>query len=347
MRRAPRAPRRAAPGALRRTGDDDGVAARVLVPVEPRPGIAAPATARAGWRRCGARSRPARARGCRCRRAEPRRTACDPAAAGGRASGERRSRCASPAPPGRRLVPVVPSRPLGTSTATTGLPQALMAATTSAATPSSGRDRPAPNRASTMRSASARVAGAERLDGRAPALRHRGGIALQRLAARPAARGAPGSPSRARAAPPRSRRRRCCRARRPPQSPPRAAPPARRQPRPRRGRRSPSASARARRVAPPARRRGPFQPPSARSWLAKGSPCSAEPCRSSASCSAATVAPTPGVQRGLLNAVILGNSPIRRQSAQLAPASGCPVDTQTLLCCAGICCRVNLGMPRA
>ncbi len=57
------------------------------------------------------------------------------------------------------LAPVLPSRPLGTSTATTGLPAALMAATTSAAVPSSGRDRPAPNRASMMRSASASVAG--------------------------------------------------------------------------------------------------------------------------------------------------------------------------------------------
>ena len=54
--------------------------------------------------------------------------------------------------------PVVPSRPLGTSTASTGLPDALMAATTSAATPSSGLDSPAPNSASTMRSAPAKVA---------------------------------------------------------------------------------------------------------------------------------------------------------------------------------------------
>ena len=60
---------------------------------------------------------------------------------------------------GPALAPVLPSRPLGTSTATTGLPAALMAATTSAAVPSSGRDRPAPNRASMTRSASASVAG--------------------------------------------------------------------------------------------------------------------------------------------------------------------------------------------
>ena len=115
---------------------------------------------------------------------------------------------------GPRAAPVLPSRPLGTSTATTGLPEALMAATTSAATPSSGRDRPAPNSASTMRSAPASVAGAERLDRLAPARRHRGRVALQRVAARRADRGARGSPARAAAAPPRSRRRRCCRARR-------------------------------------------------------------------------------------------------------------------------------------
>ena len=53
--------------------------------------------------------------------------------------------------------PVEPSRPLGTSTASTGLPEALTAATTSAATPSSGRARPAPNSASMMRSAPARI----------------------------------------------------------------------------------------------------------------------------------------------------------------------------------------------
>ena len=58
---------------------------------------------------------------------------------------------------GPAALPVVPSRPLGTSTATTGLADALMAATTSAATPSSGRESPAPNSASMMTSAPAIV----------------------------------------------------------------------------------------------------------------------------------------------------------------------------------------------
>ena len=51
------------------------------------------------------------------------------------------------------ICPVVPSSPLGTSTARIGLPDALMVLATSAATPSSGRDSPAPNKASTIRSA--------------------------------------------------------------------------------------------------------------------------------------------------------------------------------------------------
>ena len=78
--------------------------------------------------------------------------------------------------------PVVPSRPLGTSTASTGLPDALMAATTSAATPSSGRESPAPNSASTMTSAPAERSGRQRLDIRPPALSHSGRIAVEPLA---------------------------------------------------------------------------------------------------------------------------------------------------------------------
>ena len=84
---------------------------------------------------------------------------------------------------GPRLAPVVPSRPLGTSTATTGLPEALMAATTSAAIPSRGRDRPAPNRASMIEVGVGKRGRVERLDGLAPALRHCGSVALQRFAA--------------------------------------------------------------------------------------------------------------------------------------------------------------------
>ena len=50
---------------------------------------------------------------------------------------------------GPRGAPVSPSRPEGTSTASTGTPEALMRPTRAAAAPSSGRERPAPNRAST------------------------------------------------------------------------------------------------------------------------------------------------------------------------------------------------------
>ena len=52
----------------------------------------------------------------------------------------------------------------------------------------------------------------------APAPRHLGRIALERLAAAEQPERARDSPARAAAAPPRSRRRRCCRARRPPRS---------------------------------------------------------------------------------------------------------------------------------
>ena len=54
---------------------------------------------------------------------------------------------------GPAACPVVPSSPLGTSTARTGLPAPLMAATASAAAPSMVRERPAPNMASMMTSA--------------------------------------------------------------------------------------------------------------------------------------------------------------------------------------------------
>ncbi len=49
---------------------------------------------------------------------------------------------------GPRGAPVSPSRPDGTSTASTGTPEPLTRATRAAAAPSSGRERPAPNRAS-------------------------------------------------------------------------------------------------------------------------------------------------------------------------------------------------------
>ena len=144
--------------ALRRSGHHDGVAARVLVPVDAGQWVMLAPQRRPVGERARADLLRAPGRGCRCRPDAPRRTERAPAAADARASAERTSPCRSPAPPARRWRPCVPSRPLGTSTATTGLPVALMAATTSAARPSSGRDRPAPNRASMMRSASASVA---------------------------------------------------------------------------------------------------------------------------------------------------------------------------------------------
>ena len=56
--------------------------------------------------------------------------------------------------------PVSPSRPEGTSTASTGLAAALTAAIIRAAAPSTGRDRPAPKIASMIRSAPAMTSGA-------------------------------------------------------------------------------------------------------------------------------------------------------------------------------------------
>ncbi len=57
-----------------------------------------------------------------------------------------------------------------------------MAATTSAAAPSSGRDSPAPNMASMMRSAPAKRSGRQRLDVRRPSARPCGSIAGEPLA---------------------------------------------------------------------------------------------------------------------------------------------------------------------
>ena len=50
-------------------------------------------------------------------------------------------------------APLLPLMPLGRSTATTGTPAALIASIIARAGPSTGRSRPAPNSASTMRPA--------------------------------------------------------------------------------------------------------------------------------------------------------------------------------------------------
>ena len=74
-------------------------------------------------------------------------------------------------------APVVPSSPLGTSTARTGQPEAFIASTAAAAAPSSGRVSPAPNRASTMSCAPSSCRARERRDracvSAAPWRRHR------------------------------------------------------------------------------------------------------------------------------------------------------------------------------
>ena len=57
-----------------------------------------------------------------------------------------------------RIAPVAPSTPDGTSIATTDRPAVASASTTPRATPSSGRAKPAPNNASTISSAPARLA---------------------------------------------------------------------------------------------------------------------------------------------------------------------------------------------
>ena len=60
-------------------------------------------------------------------------------------------------------APLSPLMPLGRSTAITGTPAALIASIIARAGPSTGRSRPAPNSASTMRSAPASAAGVGRL----------------------------------------------------------------------------------------------------------------------------------------------------------------------------------------
>ncbi len=65
-----------------------------------------------------------------------------------------------------RTAPVAPSTPLGTSTATTASRRATTPAITSRATPSIGRERPAPNSASMTRLVSAGRSGARGSTGR-------------------------------------------------------------------------------------------------------------------------------------------------------------------------------------
>ena len=183
---------------LRRPGDDDGVAARVLVPLEPRPGIACAATATGGWRRCGARCRPARASGMpmSARRTSPHSVR-----------------------PGSSRWPGFRRKKVTVRVACTTGPATVPVRAVQAARHVDGDDRPAAGvdgghhvgRDALQRP---RQAGAEQgvdddvgigHEGRRRAasmaapqrVRHRGGVALQRIARRPAGPGAPGSPSRA------------------------------------------------------------------------------------------------------------------------------------------------------
>ena len=246
----------------------------------------------------------------------------------------------------------VPSSPLGTSTASTGLPDALMAATTSAATPSSGRDRPAPNRASMIRSAPRKRCGRQRFDVAPPARGHRRGIAGQAARARPAARHAHGSPAPAAAAPPRSRRRRCCRARR-----------ATAMRRPGRATSAMAASATARPAA--SIRSRPGTPAAIASAIGPAHllggqqfmPGMAHPraildvlCR--ASCARTSLAPTArhrltfGQHRCRIR-LFHGQLPSSWASSAVAQGLRCPVDTHKTFIAWGICRRVNLGMRHA
>ena len=235
---------------------------------------------------------------------------------------------------GPLLVPVVPSRPLGTSTATIGLAQALIAATTSAAMPSSGRDRPAPNRASMTTSAPAIVAG---LNGSTAAPQR---VAISAASPLRASR----DPSRPRRTPsPRSRRSLAATKPSPPLLPgPQTtamAAPAR-----------PASSAAASATARPAFSisASPGTPccaasASARaisaavnsSWLAKGPPSiRGGDLVLGASCSAARLTPTPGHAstpdgaNSRIERHNFGQQPNYSAVLRLAPRARCPVDTQ-------------------
>ncbi len=147
------------PGVRLRSRDDKGMAAAVLVALELRPGENAPPTAPARWPRSARGYRQARPRGCRCRRRSAGPQSRRPGIS--RWPGLRRKkvtvRVASTTGP--RARPVLPSRPLGTSTASTSTGEALRAAMTSAAIPAIGRASPDPNKASTTISAPAMAAG--------------------------------------------------------------------------------------------------------------------------------------------------------------------------------------------
>ncbi len=120
------------------------------------------ARAPARWRSRPRRSTAGRTGGLPMSETITRRRSLGPAAAGGPASGgknvtDRRALTATP-----RTAPVRPSIPLGRSIDTTiapAAPAALIASTIAAADPSSGRARPAPNRASTITSALCRRVG--------------------------------------------------------------------------------------------------------------------------------------------------------------------------------------------
>ena len=110
------------------------------------------------------------------------------------------------------MAPVPPCTPDGTSTATTACPLAPSRSTTASAGPSSGRSSPAPNSASTTSPApSSPQASPPRPapPSRPPPRRRRPSAAR----ARPGRRRGPASRRQRGGAPPRSRRRHCCRAR--------------------------------------------------------------------------------------------------------------------------------------
>ena len=212
-----------------------------------------PARARAGWRTCAGRSIPARHRGCRCRRAARSPHSARPGSSRWPGLSRKNVTVRVACTTGPPAVPVVPSRPLGTSTATTGLPDGI-----------DGRHHVGRHALERARQAGAEqgiddeVGAGDRQRQRAarscrPSARAISAASPLR-SPRTAEQAQPHLDSRARAAaaPPRNRRRRCCPARRRPRWPHRAARQARRRPRPRPDRRSPSARAPARRPRWPA-----------------------------------------------------------------------------------------------
>ena len=173
MRSAPRAPRRAAPVVSAGRRRPRRGRACICAPSRRGQRESARATARARWRRCAGRSRRAPRRGCRCRRRATSPHSARPGSS--RWPGLRRKkvtvRVACTTGPSAR--PVVPSRPLGTSTASDRLARGVdRPRRPRPPSPSSGRDEAgAEQRVDDQVGAGRAVAGVERARRRRPSAR--------------------------------------------------------------------------------------------------------------------------------------------------------------------------------